>query len=82
MSELRRYVEAETGRVGHDFFFGRTALVDGVRFWVWGIVDQGETLYVDVSEHGGRSVVSMGRGERRSVEDYVRARYARSWSSR
>ncbi len=49
----KRYIGAETGRKGHDLFFGRRALVGDVRFWLWGFIDDGETCYVDVSAGKG-----------------------------
>jgi hypothetical protein len=82
MAEIRRYVTAETGRKGHDLFFGRTALVGDVHFWLWGLIDQGETCFVDVSARGDRSFLSMGSGEGLTPEQFIALQYARHWRGR
>jgi hypothetical protein len=79
MVDIKRYVTAETGRKGHDLFFGRTAVVGDVHFWLWGFLDDGETCYVDVSVRKGRSSLSMGSGVGLTPEQYIALRYARHW---
>jgi hypothetical protein len=82
MVEIRRYVTAETGRRGHDLFFGRTAIVGDVHFWLWGLIDDGETCFVDVSARRGTSSLCMGSGEGLTPEQYIALRYARYWRGR
>jgi hypothetical protein len=82
LSEVKRYVSAETGRKGHDLFFGRTALVGDVRFWLWGFIDDGDTCYVDVSAGKGTTLIGMGSGEGLTPEQYIALRYARRWRGR
>jgi hypothetical protein len=79
LTSVRRYITAETGRKGHELFFGRTALVGRVRFWLWGIMDEGTSLYVDASEFRGASLLSMGSGEGLTPEQYIGLAYARYW---
>ncbi|HEV3190985.1 MAG TPA: hypothetical protein VGY54_10835, partial [Polyangiaceae bacterium] len=79
MVDIKRYVTAETGRKDHDLFFGRTAIVGDVHFWLWGLLDAGDTCYVDVSAGRGRSLLSMGSGVGLTPEQYIALRYARQW---
>jgi hypothetical protein len=80
MNEIRQYVIVETGEKGHDLFFGRTALVGDVRFWLWGYTDEkGRTEYVDVSSGRGTSSLSMGSGDNLTPEQYIALQYARYW---
>jgi len=80
MSEIVRYISAETGGERPPLIFGRTARIDSVSFWVWGFVSSfGETFYVDVSSDGRESLVGMGSGESFTVPQYVALRYVRFW---
>ena len=79
MVDIKRYVTAETGRKGHDLFFGRTAVVGDVHFWLWGFLNDGETCYVDVSIRKGKSSLSMGSGVGLTPEQHIALRYARHW---
>ena len=79
MADIRRYVVAETGRRGHDYFFGRTALVDDVSFWLWGIIDAGACCYIDVSAARGAALIGMGSGEGLTPEQFIALRYACQW---
>ena len=80
-TEIARYLVAETG-AKQDLFFGRTALVGDVRFWLWGYVSDGQAYYVDVSARGERSTICMGSGEGLTPEQYIALRYARRWKKR
>jgi hypothetical protein len=82
MAEIRRYLSAEAGTGKRDLFFGRTARVGAVRFWLWGYVDDGRTYFVDVSESAGHSTIAMGSGEELTSEQYIALRYARRWRGR
>jgi hypothetical protein len=82
MHDIKRYVTAETGRRDHDLFFGRTAVLGDVHFWLWGFLDDGETCYVDVSVRGSESLVSMGSGAELTPEQHIALRYARHWRRR
>jgi hypothetical protein len=82
MAAIRKYLAAEAGSGKHDLFFGRTALVDDVRFWLWGYVENGRTYFVDLSEKAGRSTICMGSGDGLSPEQYIALRYARRWRGR
>jgi hypothetical protein len=82
MAEIRRYISAETGRRGHDLFFGRTAQVGDVQFWLWGFIDDGETCFVDVSVRSGSSSLAMGSGEGLTPAQFIALRYARHWRER
>jgi hypothetical protein len=79
MAEIRRYIAAETGRKGHDLFFGRTALVRDVHFWLWGFLDDGETCFLAVSARKGKSFLALGSGEGLTPEQFIALRYARYW---
>jgi hypothetical protein len=79
MVEIRRYITAETGREGHDLFFGRTALVGDVQFWLWGFIDEGDTCFVEVAARGDHSRLSIGSGEGLTPEQYLALTYARHW---
>jgi hypothetical protein len=79
MADIRRYITAETGRKGHNMFFGRTALVGDVHFWLWGFIDEGDTCFVDVSARGDQSHLGMGSGEGLTPEQFIALRYARRW---
>jgi hypothetical protein len=82
MREIREYLRAEQGEAPQDLFFGRTAAVGDVRFWLWGYVDRGHTYYVDVSQRKGRASISVGSGDRLTPEQYMALRYVRSWRKR
>jgi hypothetical protein len=82
MAAINKYLNAESGGVRPDLFFGRTALVGDVRFWLWAYIDGGKTYFVDVSERAGRSTVCIGSGEGLSPEQYIALRYARRWKGR
>ena len=45
-----------------DLWFGRAALVDGVKFWLWGHVEDGRANFVDVGADDDEVVVGVGRG--------------------
>ena len=79
MVDIKRYVTAETGRKGHDLFFGRTAMVGDVHFWLWGLLDDGETCYVEVGARQGRSLLGMSSGAGLTPEQYIALQYARHW---
>ena len=70
MAEIGRYLSAEAGKGKRDLFFGRTARVGVVRFWLWGYVDGGRTYFVDVSASGGHSTIAMGSGDGLTSEQY------------
>jgi hypothetical protein len=87
MTDIRRYLYAEAGSGKRDLFFGRTALVGGVRFWLWGYVDGGRTYFVDVSQDARsqdaqNSSLCMGSGEGLTPEQYIALQYARRWRGR
>jgi hypothetical protein len=63
-------------------FFGRTALVDDAKFWLWGIVDAGSILYVYVSEGRGIRLLGMGSGESVTPEEFIARLYERDWKRR
>src|SRR5438270_10875839 len=80
VGDIKRYVAAEMGKKGHDLFFGRTAQVGEVRFWIWGLIDNGSTYYVDVSiGPKGAPLVAMGSGEGLTPEQHIALRFARHW---
>jgi hypothetical protein len=79
MAAIRKYLAAEAGSARRDLFFGRTALVSDVRFWLWGYVEGERTYFVDVSERKGESTICMGSGEGLTPEQYIGLRYARAW---
>jgi len=79
LGEVRRYLEAETGRTGHDLFFGRTARIAGVQFWLWGAIDDGESVFIDVSQCGAGGLLAMGAAGDLSPEQYLLLRFVRSW---
>jgi hypothetical protein len=82
MAEIKRYITAETARRGHDLFFGRTAIVGDVHFWLWGFIDNGETCFVDISLRNGGSLLGMGSGEELTPEPFIALSYARDWRGR
>src|SRR4051812_13370130 len=76
-AKIREYLMAEVGPGRRDLVFGRTALIDGVKFWLRGYSDDGKTHYVDVSTDGRESVIAMGSGDGLTPEQYLALRYAR-----
>jgi hypothetical protein len=82
MAEIRRYLRAETGTGKHELFFGRTALVADVRFWLWGYVENGETYYLYVSERNGYSPIDFAYGEEITPEQFIALKYASQWRDR
>src|SRR5579884_4314708 len=77
LAEIRKYLSAEAGGGRRDLFFGRTALVGDVRFWLWGYVDDGKSYFVDVSQKARRTLIGMGSGEGLTPEQYIALRYIR-----
>lgn len=80
MRQIRKYVSAESSQPCPQLHFGRTATIDGVKFWIWGFVDSsGRTCFVDVSSDGHEDLIGMGSGDRLTVPQYVALRYAQFW---
>lgn len=80
MSEIRAYLRAECEAAVPDLFFGRTASIGGVRFWLWGFTDgRGLTMFVDVGARGAKSRLNVASAQDLSAEQYLALQYARWW---
>ncbi|WP_394849716.1 hypothetical protein LZC95_19965 [Pendulispora brunnea] len=78
MADIRRYLRAECCGGTHDLFFGRTAVIGNVRFWLWGYVEGGRTYFVEVADRGGGdAVLGMGGEQGLTPEQYMALYYAR-----
>jgi hypothetical protein len=82
LGKIRTYLRAETGADVADLFFGRTALIGEVKFWLWGYVKDSHSYFVDVSSGGGKTRVGMGSGEGLTPEQYIALEYARHWGKK
>src|SRR5450432_1835490 len=79
LSEIRKYLRAEAGSGERDLFFGRTALIGKIKFWLWGYTEGSATCYVDVSTDGSEYLIGSGSGENLTPEQYLALRYVRRW---
>ncbi len=79
--DIHAYLKADAPApyVKPDLFFGRTALIEGVRFWLWGFVERGRTNFVDVGAYGDEAIVGVGLGDGLTPEQFLALRYVRQW---
>ena len=80
MRDIRTYLLAEYGRRDFDLFFGRTAAIKGVHFWLWAFLHRARRQYVLVSAWRGRSLLNAGGGEQLSPEESIQHEFTSYWS--
>jgi large subunit ribosomal protein L32 len=73
MSDIRKYVTAETGAVDRELTFGRTATMEGVKAWIWGYLDDdGDLTYLTVTERDdGGSSLSMEQSRGLKLDEFA-----------
>lgn len=78
LADVRKYLRADPAAGRADLFFGRTARIGTMRFWLWGFAVLGKTVYVAVEQEGTDAGIVSGSGEGLSPEQYLGLRYART----
>lgn len=82
LADIRGYLSADPSTARKDLFFGRTARIGSMKFWLWGYVADAMTFFVTVEQDERGLSIASGLGDGLTPEQYLGLRYARRRASR